>query len=165
MTEITITIFNLTSRTGVFFELYSLVFCFSSFKQAEVSETLNRVGSIFFTLHTTRVSISTRARLVLAWKTQEEKIYLFYTLSSRRRITSILRSKWKNFFVSSICCSNSSRFLLFFSCRSKSLITPSLSLLRSAVCISWTRKMIAEAKQSDAPKAIFAPQEIIVGSD
>ena len=65
-TEITITIFNLTSRTGVFFELPSLVFCFSSFKQAEVSETRDRVGSIFFTLHTTRVSISTRARLVLA---------------------------------------------------------------------------------------------------
>ena len=65
-TEITITIFNLTSRTGVFFELSSLVFCFSSFKQAEVSETRDRVGSIFFTLHTTRVSISTRARLVLA---------------------------------------------------------------------------------------------------
>ena len=38
-----------------------------------MEQTRDRVGTIFFKLHTTRVSISTRARLVLAWKTLKEK--------------------------------------------------------------------------------------------
>ena len=46
--ETSITVFNLTSRTGVFFELSSLFFGFSSFKQAEVGETRHRVKPIFF---------------------------------------------------------------------------------------------------------------------
>ena len=53
-------------------------------------ETRDRVGMIFFfTLHATHVSGSTRARLVLAWKTQEEK-NLFYTLSSERKSPPLL---------------------------------------------------------------------------
>ena len=67
-----------------------------------------------------------------------------------------------NFLVSSICSFNSSTFLLFFSCRSKSPITPSLSLLRSIFCIWWTKKMTAAAKQNAPPKATFAPLEIMM---
>ena len=62
-----------------------------------MEQTRDKVGTMFFfTLHTTRVSSSTRAWLVLASKTQEGKIHLFYTLSPRTQITSILRSKGKN---------------------------------------------------------------------
>ena len=57
---------------------FSFFFCIfqAGRSQRQVSameQTRDRVGTIFFTLHTTRVSSSTRAWLALASKTQEEK--------------------------------------------------------------------------------------------
>ena len=89
----------------VFWVFSLLLFSFfAPFKQAEVSVRWalwnkhgDREGTIFFQApHHARVCFDLRSARARLKNIKRKKIHLFYTLSSRKKITAILRSKWKN---------------------------------------------------------------------